>query len=746
MKRFFGICLSCLILSLQFASAQEKKIVSGHITNSSDSNKPLSDVMIFAYNTVAEAEDAYKSLVDARASNGVFNPGYVIESFPDLGGYYEVLVPETGALLFYTGIADPVLEKVNYRMEINVAFALNIMLESSKVTAGVTDRMLREPPVMRGGRTVFPVAYRFPAQDYGKNNVRLVKQSSLIDASQEPARISYFPPTVHDGRQYHRTQLRRKNYDGSNDPLYPIAGENTVLTDTLDIISWIDTIPASYTEGRNYLKWKIWAEDYLRVVYADSGLFRTDRITRPMQFLEYPRDAYILDPARFRKNPRRERRDIAGNISLSFIIGQARLNPDDASNKYSLEKLKRELTEAITDEGSSLKEFHIEGVASPDGLYDRNVDLAKRRMDFALNQVISILPKNIRDRVYMTTKASVAPWTAVADILERDSFAEEAAAVRTVVARYPDRKDRQFYEIKKLPFYSGTIVPRLPELRTVSYSFVTEVYRELTPEEIFSSYSMDRRRGVEREYALYEYWHLFNMVTDQAELARLYRQAYDVSLKVETKPWVLPANNLTVAEIENGNADTTMLSSFIDMRFPCNYVIRDMNRKTEELVNPAEVVANMTVMMLMQKQYARADELASMLPDSYMVLKAAAWCLAGRFDDTSAEGREYYMLMRDYSPRNKVVMNLANGNISLAKAALRELPQDDPVTKYLSLQIMCYGLSDAYASMDIETYEKALDDLLYCFNADPEFIDIAERDYMVCEDLYKEAKKLYDNK
>ena len=101
--------------------------------------------------------------------------------------------------------------------------------------------------------------------------------------------------------------------------------------------------------------------------------------------------------------------------------------------------------------------------------------------------------------------------------------------------------------------------------------------------------------------------------------------------------------------------------------------------------------------------------------------------------------------MRNFSPRNRVVMNLANGNIGLARSALKELPQDDPVTRYLSVQIMCNGISDASSSMDMETYDKAVADLLYCFRADPEFIDIAERDYTVCEDLYKEAKYQYDN-
>ncbi|MGM9764436.1 MAG: hypothetical protein ACI3ZQ_10500 [Candidatus Cryptobacteroides sp.] len=748
MRAFSGISFLCMVVIAsfpQFAGAQEKKTVSGYITNRSDGDKPLSDVVIFAYNTVAEAQDAYYSLIEARKNKSWFSAGLVVEAYPDSGGYYEVLVPETGALLFYTGIADPVLEKVNYRLEINVAFSLNIILESSKVTAGSDEKIQRMPPVQRGPNTVFPVMYNFPARDFGKTDARLVKQSYLVHEEGDSMRTHCLPPIVHDGRQYHGTQLRRMNYEGKNDPLYMIAGRNVPLSDTLRHIAWVDTIPAAFSKGKNYLKWKLWVEDYRMVVFADSGQFRTDRISRPMQFLEFPVKSHYLDPEKFRKNPRRERRDMASKLSLKFLIGQAKLDPSDTAGLNSLERLKNDIAGVLADPDATLKEFHIVGVASPDGNYERNVKLAGRRLDFALDQIRSVLPKNIRDRVYMTTKASVASWESVAALLERDAMQKEADDIRRIIAKYPGNFNSQMYNIKRLPYYGDVIVPRLPELRSISYSYVTEIYRELSRNEIYEMYVNDRNNGIENEYALYEYWNLFNIVEDENELERLYIQAYKVSEKTEAKPWVLPANRLAAMSIEKGQVDTAMISPFIDTRFPCNYIIRDMNRRTEEMVNPEEVIANMVTMCLMDKDYVRANDLATMLPEKYRDLKAAAWCLSGHYDDTSEKGREYFVAMRNFSPRNKVVMNLANGNMVLARAALNELPQDDPVTRYLSVQIMCNGMSSASSSMDLETYDKVLADLLYCFKADSEFIDIAERDYTICEDLYKDAKRQYDN-
>ena len=64
-------------------------------------------------------------------------------------------------------------------------------------------------------------------------------------------------------------------------------------------------------------------------------------------------------------------------------------------------------------------------------------------MEYALNQIVSVLPKNVRDRVYMTTTATVAPWTAVAELLEADSLMVEAKAIRDIVSNNPGTPDRR---------------------------------------------------------------------------------------------------------------------------------------------------------------------------------------------------------------------------------------------------------------------------------------------------------------
>ena len=169
-----------------------------------------------------------------------------------------------------------------------------------------------------------------------------------------------------------------------------------------------------------------------------------------------------------------------------------------------------------------------------------------------------------------------------------------------------------------------------------------------------------------------------------------------------------------------------------------------MNRGTQEIFNPEQVIANQVVMLLMMKKDFRAVQLSVYLPSRYKLLKAITKCLAGYFKNAETEeGREIYTLVRDSSPRNKVVMNLAVGNIGLAKNALMALPQDDPITLYLTCQAICRSNTDAL-TMEYEDYDKAMMALVDCFKKDKKYIRTAEADWDIFEDILKDAKAEYE--
>ena len=226
----------------------------------------MTDVCVYAYSTVAEAEDAFKSYMLAKETGGFFDPGLTVYEYPDASGYYEISAVETGALMFDPmGIADPIVKQINYQKEINVAFEVAIVLDNSTVTAEVGSKPVVDPPEIFGNTVSCGATYPFKER-IGKTNARFVVQAYLL-AGNEKDTIEYRPPIVYDGEQYHQTQLRRLSYHPEYDPLYLIAENNGPLTDSTMSVTWKDTVYLDDPSELIYCRAKIWAEDYNMVIY-----------------------------------------------------------------------------------------------------------------------------------------------------------------------------------------------------------------------------------------------------------------------------------------------------------------------------------------------------------------------------------------------------------------------------------------------------------------------------------------------
>ena len=158
------------------------------------------------------------------------------------------------------------------------------------------------------------------------------------------------------------------------------------------------------------------------------------------------------------------------------------------------------MKELAAGEGVSIKEFHITGTASPEGIYKSNIDLAKKRVDFVQQQITSILPKYVLARVYQNPQAIVNGWAKVADAMEADEQEEIAEKIRGVI-KNTKNMDIQGATIAKMEDYPE-IQKYLPVLRSVKYDCKYEIFRELSPEEIWARYTEEQQTGVERKYAL----------------------------------------------------------------------------------------------------------------------------------------------------------------------------------------------------------------------------------------------------
>lgn len=735
------------------AYAQDIIVVAGKVLNKNN-GKPLDEVVtVYSYNTVAEAEDGYKSLMDAIHLGTNFEAGVVRETYTDNSGYYEIPVAETGAILYYYPLSDPVMEKVNRRQEINVNFDVNVSLEATTITA---TRKSVEPDIedttIEGNELKCKLTFNIPER-MGKTNARLIIQPYVLAANQKDT-LEYRRPLVFDGEEYHITQSRRMGWD--YDPLFEYV-QDSVLTDKEMQIPWEDEIHLEDPKTVCSVHYMMVLEDYTNIYYTyDKLILSTDRIRRPLQFLEYSMDHAELDPMKYQERAQRERKNASMNMSLAFLVGKAELDPQDAKSQADMREVKRLITEIVNGEGSTLIQFDISGLASPDGPYAKNLQLAKERMNSVLKEIERIVPAEKWKRVYKPKpKARVAGWDEVAELLEKDGYVKEAEEILDVVKKHQGKPDKQWEKIIKLDYYRPLVVSYLPKLRSVKCSWQSEVYRPLTAEEILDKYRGDSLyRTGEKPMLLYEYWNLFQKIEDKQELENLYKIAYDHTKETMKKPWMLAANNLAVSYIEREHVDTTILAPFIDITVRGSNVTRTFNdgiRQTSELINPVELVVNQLIMYLRDDNFRSASIMAKLLPDTeeYKMLKAFTMCLGGHYKtkrDASQEDKlranEVFETVRESSPVNKVVMNLAvknRGNDEAARKAVEDLDPNDPLTLYFKTVL----ISRKADILDFGDEIEAIALLKSCFFKDEKYVAIAAADSDINKYVFEYALEEY---
>lgn len=697
-----ALCAAMMYMASAPVMAQQISIVSGKVLNLPEGEKkarpfPVTEkVYVFAFNTVAAARDALKQL---EGGGGTMMSDADAVAGPD--GYYEIRVAENGALIFRVAMKSELLE-VNYKQTIDLSIDGGIALDEVEVVA--ESKRPQPKPVagkIVGNKLIVDNSVTIP-NNYGAANRRLIMQPYVLDCTTEDT-VRYIDPTVIDGVEYGLTQDRRMAYNMKNDILAPFINQRRALNEERFDLIVKDSVPVPDPRRIYSVLTKVIIADYTHPTYQDEWKLTTCKIKRPLQFLEFSFPDFALDPNKYKETPRRERRNTAGNISLTFLVGKTQLDPEDPNNELQMNKLKNNLLEIINGEGTTLKEFKITGVSSPEGRYASNLALAKERTNFALQQITSVIPAEKWKRVYKhPTETRVATWDEVADLLEQDSLLNEAEEIRAVTKKFKN-PDAQFATISRLPYYATTIKERLPRLRTVQYEYKHEIFRELNPDEILDRYQNDPNyREGKKQFTRYEYWHLFQMVKDPKEAEKIFRRAYKETmaydLKGKEKPWILAANNLAIALLRRDTFDIEVLKPLVDITRKVNLVDRfnDGISVIETEVNPEVVVANQLAMYIRAYNFDDASILAGLLPDTerFQMIKAFANCLGGYYDyrgaanvKESEERKKVFQLVKSSSPMNNIVMCMAMETDLYNREAekiLKEMPVN-ALTKYLKL-------------------------------------------------------------
>lgn len=438
------------------------------------------------------------------------------------------------------------------------------------------------------------------------------------------------------------------------------AGKDTIYVHLVDTMSGFDPDTSHpYPFGA-----MVEVVDYNTVLYRDTVSNNGERVD-PLKFLEYRFADFRPDSIAFYEKAEVVNVPHEGEMRLNFEVGKWHLSLEDSVNYKHMKQLTESLQKIENDsENRSLDYVCIYGMASPDGNYMQNKELARKRA--------RELKSKIHTRAHITDgEPVVASWELVADSLERDGYTTVANEIREFVVT----KKRG---ISSIPSYDKKLMDTyLDKFRSVHYVY-TETRREKKqPDLILKDYKKDPE-SVYRS----GYWILFNHLTDKELLREVSRSALKVTRddKNRNNPdrnygyWAYAAGILAHACVATGVIDFEVLDPFLNLELYKDSVDGKMkllaldslrgyeSGKIERYYNAPENAANQLIMTLKSNNRARKDKIPYLEQlvraggeAKYDTLLAFSKCKRGKFQNDSVARK----IVASVSPTNAVVMNLA---------------------------------------------------------------------------------------
>ena len=601
----------------------------------------------------------------------------------DEDGKYSVIVPVNGILNFTCLGYDGQDIKVKGRQIIDVVLVSTaVKIQEVSVVAKIKNKVIFEPSEIEVVGNYFHLRTRFkvPAEMFS-SNTRLIVQPTLYNITRKKGVL--LKPVVTDGREYTLTQERMYEFDLKNDPLEPYIRKSE-MSQNGELVAYHDSAYIENLKEDFRADIRLSLENYNRILFTDS--FQIARgLVNPLRFFEYKLKAKNITDECYFPKPELQLRNDRGEVELSFLPGKADINDRDPKNASELAKLRERLSSIETNPDAKLQTFSILGVSSPEGPHDKNLVLAKKRMDLAVNRILSHLNKETLDFLKIQTGSKVETWQTAIEMMRRDSLFGQAQDLQNIVNKYPDSPDKQWRAIIRLPYYRSVIVPHyLPLMRRVEYNFDYSIYRFLTDAEIKELYLKDYK-----QLSRHEFWRMFEIAESDEEKETIYKQALEVYPK-----FMLAANNLSALYINQGRPDDSILESFIS---------KDA---------PEEVLTNQAVALLSNWKYEKADSVVSLIPDgvSSEYLKSVTRALNGNYEEALATfGQEGGI--------NEVVLLLALKRNDEAWEKAQNLPETAR-SEYVK----------AIAANRLDKVMDAINHIEKAFELDPSLRDVAKVD------------------
>lgn len=622
------------------------------------------------------------------------------------GGSFNIAASKNSKLRFQSQGYKP----VEYSVGSQDLTGIEILMEEEGVKLGeamvkaeaVKKSKPRQSKMGRKGKYLYPYTTIDIQRDIYSSRYRYVGQPILLNLTKNTYQL--MRPIVLDADQYHLTQDRLYDFNmKEKDPIGSNVRRRAELDDTASerrySFNWNDSVYSP--DAKDLVKLLIIQaeENYMRILSCDTNCIAQGEVY-PLRLLEYNLEGCNLtDPIFIPQKDQPQPRESEGEIRLQFEKGKTELDILDSLNRQELANMERDMRSITSNPDATLRSITIMGTSSPDGPYSLNMNLAKGRMQSALDEIMKFFSPEEQRKIDRSSEARVATWEEVVELLRRDSLNSEADQIEEIIRKHKGI-DNQGRAIKGLPFYQKLLDEYLPQLRRVQYKLDYTIYRNLTDEEIKERYKEDYK-----QLTVYEMYRLFSTETDEQKLEEYLTRA------LENNPaYFLAANQLAVLKIKKGQPDPELLKDYVDKKRYRGYRGQFTGKKI-----PHAIVVNHMIALLKTNEAEAADTLRQYLdpaqPETRMI-RAISDAYMGYYE-------EAYPVLAETGVRNKIILLLAmEKNYDEALELAKTLPSEEAISHYILA--ICHKRKGNLGDVEIE--------LAKAIRIDPSLRAMAEND------------------
>lgn len=236
-----------------------------------------------------------------------------------------------------------------------------------------------------------------------------------------------------------------------------------------------------------------------------------------------------------------------GVAALQFVINRSDIDSSLGNNRAELEKMEKALRPILEDSLADIHAIHIVGMASADGPFAFNTNLAYQRAVAAKQWLLSRM--TIAPKVEEQILADVRPegWQPVLEAM-REAGDPNAADVEAILKRFPAKgsnDDVQEREIRRLSCWDRICKNYLQRDRKVEYRYNYTLKSFVSNEELLQMYAIRPDAFSEDEF-----FRVAELMPSLAEKIEVYRKLLAYYPESE-----IGKNNLAVLEHERLSAD-----------------------------------------------------------------------------------------------------------------------------------------------------------------------------------------------